>query len=223
MIDRFEIERRLGRVLSREFRGELDRLLGYLGDPPDLSKVPAEYWQNGWRSIQNQVEPILVDAFIESALALPGIGVTVDWDLINTDAANWARNSLAETLKKMFGRTYDGVSELVPRYYENQWSRADLAKQLEKYYSPRRAEMIAITETTRATVEGERAAVARFKDVSGYEMIPVWITQADERVCRLCDPDGKGRHVITDGMYPPAHPRCRCFVAYEYPKDGVHG
>lgn len=220
-VDRFEIERKLGRVLSREFRGELDKLLGYLGDPPDLNNVPRSYWQNGWRGIQNQAEPILVDAFIESALALPGIGVTVDWDLINTDAANWARDSLAKTLEKMFGRTYEGVGELVPRYYENQWSRADLARQLEKYYSPRRAEMIAVTETTRATVEGERAAVDRSAEALGYRMVPIWMTANDERVCLICGP--RHKQPITNGMYPPAHPRCRCSVTYEYPKDGIHG
>ena len=65
--NRTEIERKLARVLSRDLRGELDKLMGYLGDPPDLSRVPAEYWNNGWRGIQKDVEPILVATFIQQA------------------------------------------------------------------------------------------------------------------------------------------------------------
>lgn len=215
-LDRFEIERKLGRVLSREFQSELDKLMGYLGDPPDLNNVPQTYWRNGWKRIQNQVEPILVDTFVQSALELPLVGITIDWDLINADAVNWARTSLVPTLQKMFDKTYVGVNELVPRYFEEQWSRADLARHLEKYYSPVRAEMIAITETTRAKVEGERAAVAEINQ-RGVILVPTWMTQEDERVCPICGPRHKQR--IT-GDYPPAHPRCRCYVDYDYPKEG---
>jgi len=35
MIDRYEIERKLARVLSKDLRVELDKLLNYLGDPPN--------------------------------------------------------------------------------------------------------------------------------------------------------------------------------------------
>jgi hypothetical protein len=218
-LDRFEIERKLGRVLSREFQSELDKLMGYLGDPPDLNNVPRSYWQNGWKRIQNQVEPILVDTFVQSALELPLVGITIDWDLINADAVNWARTSLVPTLQKMFDKTYVGVNELVPRYFEEQWTVHDLAQRLERFYSPVRAEMIAVTETTRSVVEGEKAAVDRLADVTGRRMVPVWLTMNDERVCPICGP--RHKQMITDGMYPPAHPRCRCQVAYEYPKEAV--
>lgn len=217
MIDRFEVERQVGRALSREMQAELEKLMEYLGDPPELNNVPPAYWRNGWKQIQNKVEPILVGAFVQSALDVAdGIGIGVDWDLVNTDAANWARNNLAKTLERMFQRTYEGVGELVPRYFEEQWGRADLAQRLERYYSPVRAEMIAVTETTRAVVEGERAAVDRLAEITGERMIPVWLTMNDERVCPICGP--RHKQMITDGMYPPAHPRCRCEVAYQYPK-----
>ena len=52
MIDRYEIERKLARVLSRDLRVELDKLLNYLGDPPNLANVPPAYWNDGWRDIQ---------------------------------------------------------------------------------------------------------------------------------------------------------------------------
>ena len=216
MIDRNEIEKKLSRVLSKGLQGELDKLMGYLGDPPDLNNVPSTYWTSGWKDIQREVEPILVDTYVQSALELPLVGITIDWDLINSSAVNWARTSLVPTLQKMFGNTYAGVSELVPRYFEERWSRADLAKHLERYYSPVRAEMIAITETTRAKVEGEWAAVEEINR-RGVILVPTWITQKDERVCPICGPR-HGNRITSDR--PPAHPRCRCYVDYDYPKEG---
>jgi hypothetical protein len=51
-------------------------------------------------------------------------------------------------------------------------------------------------------------------------MVPIWQTSNDERVCPICGP--KHGKEITDGKFPPAHPRCRCWVTYEFPEgEGV--
>lgn len=214
MIDRYEIERRLARVLSKDLRDELDKLMGYLGDPPDLANVPFDYWQSGWKDIQKDAEPILVDAYIDAAMdQSEGIGIGIDWGLINNEAANWARTSLSDLLQKMYQTTYEGVNETVPRFYVEQWTIDDLRSRLERWHSPRRAELIATTETTRAMVEGERAAVEQMRAETGIEFVPVWLTANDELVCPFCGP--RHNKEITDDMYPPAHPRCRCMVAYE--------
>ncbi|NLE26860.1 MAG: hypothetical protein GX625_16270, partial [Clostridiaceae bacterium] len=63
-VNRDEIERKLARVLSKDLRVELDKLLNYLGDPPNLANVPAEYWQAGWKDIQKDVEPVLLDVYL---------------------------------------------------------------------------------------------------------------------------------------------------------------
>lgn len=217
-IDRDAIERKLSRVLSSGFRNELDRLMEYLGDPPDLRNVPPSYWSSGWKDIQRQVEPILVDTFVESAMALPGIGIAVEWDLINSEASNWARTNLESLLQKIFNRNYEHLNELIPRYFEDNWTVRDLARELERYYSPVRAEMIAVTETTRSVVQGERAAVWQMQKESGLRMVPIWLTARDDRVCEICGP--KHKQPIVGSDFPPAHPRCRCGVAYEYPKEG---
>lgn len=216
-VNRTEIERKLARVLSRDLRGELDKLMGYLGDPPDLSRVPAEYWNNGWRGIQKDVEPILVATFIQQAeAAMNVVGVGVDWALVNTHAVSWARDHSAEVLKQLFNRTYEGVNTLVPEAYQQGWTMRELEIALERYHSPVRAELIAITETTRAAVEGERAFVAQLEKEGGFQMVPIWVTDEDDRVCPICKP--RDRKPITNGMFPPAHPRCRCYVDYEWPE-----
>ena len=213
-VNRAEIERKLARVLSRDLRGELDKLMGYLGDPPDLSRVPAEYWNNGWRDIQRDVEPVLIDVFIQQAEAAAGnVGIGLDWALTNTDASNYARNNLEKTLRDLFGKTYDGVSVTVPKFFEQNWTIDDLRRELGRWHSPVRAEMIAVTETTRAAVEGERAAMAELEKATGKRMVEVWLTDKDDRVCLICRP--RHKQVIKDGMYPPAHPRCRCMIGWE--------
>lgn len=215
VIDRDELERRLTRVIDSSLRAELKKLLDYLGDPPDLGNVPYSYWQNGWKKLRKVVEPILMDVYIgyaEAAMARVGIGV--EWTLVNTRASSWAREHGDTILKQLFDRTYEGVSQTVPQYFEQGWTSKELAKELERYYSPVRAEMIAITESTRAAVEGERAYVAQLEAETGRKMVPIWLTANDERVCPICGP--RHEKPITWVDYPPAHPRCRCGVSYEF-------
>lgn len=218
IINRDELERRLARVVGKDLRGELDKLLGLMGDPPDINRIPRDYWQNGWRSIQKDVEPILLDVYLTQAESLMGaVGIGIEWDLINRTASDWARSHTESLLKELFNRRYEHLNTTIPRFYEEGWNLGELRKELEHWYSPQRAEMIAITETTRAAVEGERAMVDELTKETGVAMIPIWQTANDERVCPICGP--KHGKPITDGKFPPAHPNCRCWVTYEFPKE----
>ena len=220
IINRDEIERRLARVLGRDLRAELDRLMGYLGDPPALANVPNAYWQNGWRDIQKDVEPILVDIYLRQAEAqMNELGIGVDWDMVNTNASRWAGKHTEDMLSELFEKRYEHLNETLPRFYQEGWNLSDLQTELEKWYSPVRAEMISVTETTRAAAEGERAFAEQMERELGVQLIPIWQTSNDEivRRCPICWP--KHGKPITDGNYPPAHPRCRCWVTYRVPKE----
>ena len=217
VINRDELERKLARIVGRDLRAELSRLLDYLGDPPRLENVPSDYWNSGWRTIQKDVEPVLLDVYLSQAEGLMNdIGIGVDWDQINTTASRWAKQHTEQMLMDLFRKRYDHLNETIPRFYEEGWNLGQLQDDLEKWYSPVRAEMIAVTETTRAAVEGERAMVAELEAITNRRMAPIWQTMKDERVCPVCGP--KNKKEITDGIFPPAHPRCRCFVNYEFEK-----
>jgi hypothetical protein len=224
-INRAEVEQKLSRIVGRGMRSELRKLLDYLGDPPDLTRVPPEYWQNGWRGIQREVEPVLLDVFLTQAEGMMlGIGIGIDVDKVNRVAVNWARthteNVLMEMWRNRHGETADlltryvGVGEAVAEGYEQGLTIREVSERLERLYSPVRAEMLAVTETTRAVVEGERAFVAQLEAESGQRMVPIWMTANDDRVCLICGP--RNEKPITNGEYPPAHPRCRCGVGYEF-------
>jgi hypothetical protein len=229
MIDRYEIERKLARVLSRDLRVELDKLLNYLGDPPNLANVPPAYWNDGWRDIQKDVEPVLLNAMLQQAdEAMIRIGIGVDLDNVNRAAVNWARTHTEEVMRQVWLRTheftmdvltrYSGVGEVIAQGYEEGLTIRQISERLERMFSPSRAERIAITETTRAVVEGERAYVSELERATGQRMIPIWMTANDELVCPICAP--RNEKPITNGEYPPAHPNCRCGVGWEFPKDG---
>lgn len=212
--DRFELERQLARVLSKSLQLELSKLLDLLGDPPNLLNIPSDYWRMGWKLIQKDVEPFLVEFFIQQALeAIDEVNISIDLAQVNTDAINWARNNSDEWLQQTFNRTYEGVSILVPKALEEGWTTKELAKALERYYSPIRAEMIAVTELTRAQVEGQKNAEQRIFELTGEHLVPIWLTANDEHVCKVCGP--RHKLPIIDDKYPPAHPRCRCRLAHK--------
>lgn len=230
-VNRTEIERKLARVLSRDLRGELDKLMGYLGDPPDLSRVPAEYWNNGWRGIQKDVEPVLLDVYLTQATnVMLSVGIGVSLDNINHQAVNWARSHTEEVLRNMWRNRRDitaemlanarQVGEIIGQGYEQGLTIREISERLQSYYSPVRAEMIAVTETTRAVVEGERAYVEQLERETGQKMIPIWMTANDELVCPICAPRNE-KPILNSTDFPPAHPRCRCGVGWEFPKEGA--
>lgn len=89
-------------------------------------------------------------------------------------------------------------------------------------FSAGRAETIAVTEVTRAATAAEAAIAAALvlipSEEGGGEMLPVWYTSLDERVCPVCAPlHGTGESVwgpVSPGG-PPAHPHCRCWLTWE--------
>lgn len=213
VFDRRDLERKLARVLSKDLREELKKLLDYLGDPPDLSRVPNEYWRTGWKLIAKHVEPILVEYFVEVALEAMNVAqVTIDLAVVSTGAVEWARNNSEKWLQEAFGKTYEGVGELISQSYERGWTYQELVKALERYYSPVRAEMIAVTEMTRAATMAELEVEKRIFEMTGKHRVPIWFTANDEHMCDYCEP--RNNKPIIDGEYPPAHPRCRCRLAH---------
>lgn len=220
ILNRSDLERKLARVVGRDLRLELRKLLNYLGDPPRLENVPRDYWQNGWRDIQKDVEPVLLETYLSQAEAMMNeVNIGVEWDTINTNASQWAKQNTEKTLMDLFDKRYNHLNEVIPRFYNEGWNLGQLQADLERWYSPVRAEMIAVTETTRAAVEGERAMVAELEKTTGRRMVPVWMTSRDERVCPICGP--KHGKEITDGKFPPAHPRCRCWTNHKFVKDNA--
>ena len=122
-----------------------------------------------------------------------------------------------------------GINDLTRQKFQSEfmaWMREDggrdislLAKRLEKYVGPVRAEMIATTEVNRAFND---AALETWRAEGSVKFIR-FMTAADERVCPICAPlhgrtaditFAKFSHPTTGEFFPtpPLHPRCRCRI-----------
>lgn len=215
LVNREELEARLIRAVSRTQQAELARLLEALGDPPNLERLTVDdFWNDYSQAFRAALIPEMTTVYLEQAGALLGeISIGVSWDLINTAASEWARQYTFDLVTQLTEVTRSGLQRTIPAYFEEGLNLSQLKQRLAEWFAPRRAELIGITEITRAATEGERGLVELLlQENPDVAMAPFWVTNRDEAVCVLCSPrDGKE---ITDGKFPPLHPKCRCWVRW---------
>lgn len=132
-----------------------------------------------------------------------------------SDIINWARQYDDEIIIRVYGEVYKGASELIAQAYLNGWTTKQLTRAIEINYSCSHdiAETIAVTELTRAHTGGEKIFEQRYFEMFGEHLVPIWKTCNDEHVCDFCRP--RREQPITDDIYPPAHPGCRCSLSYK--------
>lgn len=229
-----DLQRKLSR-LSASHRRELRQLMG---TPPDINRVPFEFWERVRRERESalllalllittdsqrlHVGQLLPDAFHDDAL--DGMEpIARDWSArtaASTAASNvaTARNRLA--IRADYWRRF---GDNVP----TQQIERDLAGVL----GPRMDSITASTETTRAQTAGANGALGAAQ-AFGIPVRTRWYTALDDRVCPICAPLHKKivdlwetvlRNVVAPGGSraiqeiaanggPPAHVNCRCFL-----------
>ena len=216
--NRDSLEARLARILARLQRAQMARLLELLGDPPNMANVPQSFWDETGKELQQALGPFLEQVYLDQAgLLMASIPIGVDWALINTAAVNWARAYTFDLVSGITATTRQALQTSVSAYFERGQTIGELERSISGLYGPVRSEMIAVTEVTRASSQGE-LQIAEDLRKEGVEMIAIWETSADEKVCPICAPrNGKKEG---DGWRdpPPAHPRCRCWINHELPK-----
>ena len=215
--DQKEVE--IVRVLSREFNRARTSLLALI---PDLDRwttdIDPRFWDEHGQKLNALLTPLMTSNYLAQAEVFMAefefLGV--EWGLVNEAAAEWARQYTYELVKDLMETDRRTLRKLIPQFFEQQMTQGQLRDALSPMFGPVRAEMIARTEVTRAASEGEQG-IARQLANQGINMVPVWNTRMDEIVCPICGP--KANNKIEDGNYPPAHPRCRCWVTHELPKE----
>jgi hypothetical protein len=221
--------REVGKVNARTRR----KLLALIGDPPKLENFTDAVWNEILIDFQTSLTPQLETVFIESInnMAQDAQFSGVSFDLINEQAAAWARDYSGQLANGLIDTRKRHLRQAIADYYENKLDRQGLFDRAARLYGPAKGEEIAITEVTRAAVQGEKVVVNELLN-SGVMMRKVWITVRDRRVCPICEPldavkaDGIGFDAYftnprTGRQYknPPAHSRCRCGVRYEYENE----
>jgi hypothetical protein len=215
--DREEWEKRLARRLGRALSKQLRRLMDALGNPPSVDKVPAEFWRQMTADLSEAIQPEIEKIFLEQAQELMASQpLAVEWGLVNTRAVEWAGQYTFDLVTGLNETTRTGLRRALTNYYENGLTLGDLREELSGFFGPVRADMIATTEITRASAQGEISFADEIRKEFNVELAPIHQTSQDELVCPICGP--RHNQQITDGRFPPLHPRCRCFVSWELPE-----
>lgn len=176
---------------------------------PDL-----EWWENE-RLI---LRPILENFLRQTAMAaaesaarqLPAVArYQVDWALVNEAAWRRSRDYSYELVKGITETSEAFLKETVSEWIDTGQSLDALVGAITEggMFGARRAQMISVTEVTRAYADGNRMAWA----ASGAVDKVRWQTAVDERVCPSCGPMHNQTDVVGgdfEGMGPPAHVNC---------------
>ena len=238
--NRDELEAQIAKLLGKYNRQELAKLMELMKNQPMLANVPNEFWSTSQRELVKILMPFSETVYLAAAeRMLETIPIGVDWALVNTAAADWARSystllagqinttsrgAVASSIRNSIASFFEEgltMGELEARLAADpnlaKLFTSDVRDRLGRVYGPRRAAMIARTEVTNAAMQGEVGIINELAR-DGIHMIAVWQTSKDELVCPICAPrQGKKKG---DGWYSEtaAHPSCRCWINHEFEK-----
>ncbi len=184
--------------------------------------LPDAFWSDERRRLLALLGPAIEGAAMDGAAAaarrLGGIGL--DYETVNQSAADWARQYTDELLGQLGATSEKLVGDALAAWIEQPGATmGDLVGLLTPRFAGNqaRADLIAVTEITRAYANGQKAAF-QAAGVTRWR----WNTNRDELVCPVCAP--LNGQVVEIGQpfgefrgktfsEPPSHPGCRCWVS----------
>jgi hypothetical protein len=209
LVDRAEREAALARKLGKANAEARKLLMQAIED----GRIDEDEWRAISQAYQNVLQAGLEDtAFASGLAASEALGVGVDSAALHARAIEWARQYAYDLVSKLDATNRQLLQESIADYFGQRMTLADLEARLQMAFGPVRAEMIAVTEVTRASAQGE-AAFARELEALGLQPVLIIRTAADERVCPICGPQND--KPVSEAGYPPFHPRCRCWTTTE--------
>lgn len=161
-------------------------------------------WSAFSQSIQAALVASLADTFAAAADQLVGLHAGDNEKAAAFDATAGA-NTFAATLAAKIAA--DATAN-------TQAATADASNtDVDRWFSKSRADLIAITETTRAISSGEDYAAAALAILLLKVATWYWQTEEDAAVCSICSPLNGEREPTAE---QPAHPGCRCRKRYDF-------
>lgn len=211
---RADLEKRIKQIVGDVFNGALDAIIAaiLMGQEPDLSALSEQ--------LRGALQPELTRIAYDVGLAMAlDIGIGFDPARLNLAAIEWSQKYVTEWVKGLTDTRRKLLRDVLKEYLttpglDNAWIR----DQLKNAFGEVSAEMIAVTEITRAYSAATNEYQALLKD-AGIGMQRIWNTSNDEKVCPICGPlnglpEKKWAKDYPGG--PPAHVNCRCWTTLEY-------
>lgn len=146
--------------------------------------------------------------------------IAVDWTLVNARAVEWARNYSYDLVRGITETTAKALQQAVGEFIDTpSMTMGQLFDKLTGLpaFGPVRAQLVAVTEVTRAYWEGTKATAKEYEESGLLTWEKTWRTNEDELVCeQICLPlsgqkvsglDGVFKSTVGELDGPPAHPR----------------
>ena len=173
----------------------------------------SQFWEEEesllWEAMAGLYLSALLDGMEGGINALPPeLQPLVNFDVLNSDALRFAKDYRYSLIRDITETTRNQVREAVTNWIQSGDPLSVLEAQLAPIFGSNRANMIAVTEVTRAFAEGNALAWQS----TGFVSKVRFNTSRDDRVCPYCSPlAGEVFDVDDYGHKPPIHVRCRCF------------
>jgi len=234
--ERGAIEYRLQSALTEFWRGQIERILNKLrpGIPKSrrggiLDRLGPDFWEGEERELLAVVTgPARMAAEVgkrhtQGKVAAMGIGM--DWTATDPAVAKWARKHCGELVTQVTKTTKRAVASLVSDWVADGTANlGDLTRRLadeSSAFSPQRAKLIAITETSFCLNAGQHVTAQSVEKEGFFTWRKTWRTCNDGIVCDYCrdlhNVSVEGADTLfpgTDLVVPPLHPGCRCWCSY---------
>lgn len=160
--------------------------------------------------------------------------IGIDYSLVNTAAAEFARSYVFDLLKPgIDDTTRKALRSAIADFIETPgMTIGDVMKRLP--FDEARALRVAVTEITRAFAEGNQLAGEQLKrEFPDVRVVKQWLTNNDDLTCIICFPlhgqivdiDKPFVHPETGAEYsnPAAHVHCRCWTTTTTDISGTAG
>ena len=231
-----EDKRRLTEIVARLLADQFRAVKVELGLPARASELPpwpprnTAAWRAFWREqdklLRRELAPVIraiADGKMSELMLLAKSAVwaeLVDQAIVRAQAAIlvWA-DAYTFGLVKGINETSRNVIEdaLQKALTLPGFTRENLVAELAPTFGSVRAEMIGVTEVTRAYAEGNKLGIQELKDV-GIVAVAVWhvnegSTTREEDECD--DRDELPESEWPTDEYPPLHVNCECTVTYD--------
>jgi len=172
------------------------------------------FWNEESQKLYEILFPLISSASLSGARnaydALGGVAeLGVAWDVVNDDVIKWATAHTIEVVAQVTKTSMAAFVEHFDSWLLSGETMDSLIELLTPYYGVVRAEMIAVTETTRAFALGNLEAWKSSGVVSGWK----WRTAMDDIVCPICTEKERNNPYEFGDETPPAHVRCRCSMS----------
>lgn len=212
------VERKIDKALTRFLKDSKARVLESVEEwarqrnrKQDATQLP--FWNEERQALFELLIPLFTDAITDEArLAfeeLAGIAdIGIAWDIVNEQAIGWANTQTSAVVSQITKTSMTGFITEFEQWVNSGADLPTLIESLGKYYDPVRAEMIAVTETTRAFAVANIQTWRMSSIVTGFDVL----TAEDGDVDEVCLSEQSRNPHALDEEPPPYHVRCRCAV-----------